>query len=107
MVNRPLNILFITARLPSLGVHAGGVRMYHLIKGLSAYHHISLLSYIVREEDREHIPAIARFCRKVEVILRDHNLGVYNPLCLKPRGLVGYLNPEMALAVSRELATQA
>ena len=106
-MNRPLNILFITARLPSLGVHAGGVRMYHLIKGLSAYHHISLLSYIVREEDREHIPAIARFCRKVEVILRDHNLGVYNPLCLKPRGLVGYLNPEMALAVSRELATQA
>ena len=106
-MSQPLNILFITARLPSLGVHAGGGRMYHLIKGLSEYHHISLLSYIVREEDREHIPAIAKFCRKVEVILRDHNLGVYNPLCLKPRGLVGYLNPEMALAVSRELATHA
>jgi glycosyltransferase involved in cell wall biosynthesis len=82
--------------------------MFHLIKGLSEYHHISLLSYIVREEDREHIPAIAKFCRKVEVILRGQSPRVYNPLCLKPRRLlVEYLNPQMAQAVARELACQA
>ena len=107
-MGQPLNILFVTAHLPSVGVHAGGGRMFHLIKGLSEYHHISLLSYIVREEDREHIPAIAKFCRKVEVILRGHNPRVYNPLCLKPRRLlVEYLNPQMAQAVARELACQA
>ena len=64
-MGQPLNILFVTAHLPSMGVHAGGGRMFHLIKGLSEYHHISLLSYIARDEDREHIPAIEKFCRKV------------------------------------------
>lgn len=107
-MRQPLNILFITAHLPSIGVHAGGGRMFHLIEGLSEYHHISLLSYIAREEDREHIPAIEKFCRKVEVILRGHNPEVYNPFCLKPRRLlVEYLNPRMAEAVARELATRA
>ena len=107
-MSQPLNILFITAHLPSVGVHAGGGRMFHLIKGLAEYHDISLLSYIAREEDREHIPDIQQFCRKVEVILRGQNPRVYNPLHLKPRRLlVEYLNPEMTLAVARELATRA
>src|SRR5574337_147964 len=105
-LNRSLSLLFVTAHLPSFGVHAGGGRMFHLLRGLSRYHQINLLSYVEREDDLEHLPSLRQFCQKVKFVLRGQTFDAYNPFGLKPRQLTrDYGNPQMFQAIAGELST--
>jgi glycosyltransferase involved in cell wall biosynthesis len=80
--------------------------MFHLLRGLSRYHQINLLSYVEREDDLEHLPPLRQFCQKVKFVLRGQTFDAYNPFGLKPRQLtVDYGNPQMFQAIAGELST--
>jgi hypothetical protein len=65
-----LNILFLSAHLPVLGVHGGGVRMYHNLRILSERHSVTLLSFIEQEREVEHVPELERLGIEVRTVLR-------------------------------------
>lgn len=80
--------------------------MFHLLRGLSRYHQINLLSYVEREDDLEHLPSLRQFCQKVKFVLRGQTFDAYNPFGLKPRQLTrDYGNPQMFQAIAGELST--
>ncbi|MBI1746764.1 MAG: glycosyltransferase [Acidobacteria bacterium] len=80
---RPLNVLMITAYLPQRGFHAGGVRMLELIRGLSARHRITLLTFLETEAERPFVAEAATYCEEVRAILRrplpESHLFSYEP----------------------------
>jgi len=50
-----MNILVLTAHLPILGMHGGGMRMYHNIRILSRKHQVSVFSFIESEREVEQV----------------------------------------------------
>ncbi len=67
---RPLRILMVTAYLPHFGVHAGAGRMFNLIKRIGSRHRVSLLTFLESEDERRFVPDIARYCERLEAVLR-------------------------------------
>jgi glycosyltransferase involved in cell wall biosynthesis len=65
-----VRVLCVSAQLPAVGVHAGGARAFHLLRGLARHHELHLLSFISRESEREHVPALEAFCARVGLVLR-------------------------------------
>ncbi len=64
-----MKILFVSAVLP-WPLHSGGqIRMYNLLKALSARHEITLVSFIRDASEREYKKHLG-FCRNVEVVMR-------------------------------------
>ncbi len=64
-----MNILFISAVLP-FPLHSGGqIRMYNLMKRLSAKHRITLVSFIRDSSEINYIPSL-NFCTSVHTIIR-------------------------------------
>lgn len=80
---RPLNILMLTAYLPHSGFHAGGVRMFELIRHLSARHRITLVTFLETEAERPRLAEVAPYCADVQAVLRQPppplNLFPYEP----------------------------
>lgn len=73
-----LKILFLTPYFPSL-LHGGGVRMYQMIRALSKYHDIYLISFWDNPKDRTYFDALEQFCHRVIRILRypsPHSLSI-------------------------------
>ncbi|MBI5233286.1 MAG: glycosyltransferase [Deltaproteobacteria bacterium] len=66
--DKRLRILFITAFLPSIGVHAGGGRMFKIIEMLSKEHDVRLISFYDAEE-QPYIAPLERLCLSVDVII--------------------------------------
>ncbi len=58
--------------------------MYNTIKILSRRHSISLLSFIQQESEREHIPALAQYCRTLQVVLLPPSRSYLNCLLNVP-----------------------
>ncbi len=64
----PVNILFITEKFPYPLDSGGRIRTYHILKGLSQEHAITLITTAEKEEQRQYIPELENVCREVRVI---------------------------------------
>lgn len=69
-----LKILFVTAYLPHVGIHAGGGRMFKVIEILARRYDITLISFLEFEEEKKYIPEIKKHCVSVKTILRRPTL---------------------------------
>lgn len=63
-----MKILFLTHSLP-WPLHEGvRLHVYHLLKELSTRHELHLVSFIEREEEQQHRPRLAPFCRSIRLV---------------------------------------
>jgi len=90
-----LNILFLTAHLPVLGLHGGGVRMFHNLKALSRKHRVRLISFIESENEKEHISDLVDMGIRVATLLRRPSVS-RDLLVPKPREHDEYRSQELA-----------
>jgi len=65
--NRPKKILIVSKRLPRLGLDGSWV-VVNLIKGLSAHHEITLLSFMETDEEKLHADYLRQYCKEVKTI---------------------------------------
>lgn len=63
-----MKILFVTPRFPSPPIKGDKLRNYYFIKELSRENDVSLLSFIEKEEDREYVEEMEKYCNQVEVV---------------------------------------
>lgn len=63
-------ILLISPYFPYPHHDGGRARMYNLIKHLAPYYNIYLLSFISSEEEKQYIPHMEQYCKKVFVVLQ-------------------------------------
>ncbi len=67
-----MRILFLSALLPYPLSSGGQIRIYHLLRELGKKHDITLLSHIRKESERESVPKLRPFCKRVELFHRGH-----------------------------------
>lgn len=106
-----MNILFLSAWFPYPPDNGSRIRIFNLIRQLSRWHEITLLSFTNHERDREHVGSLKRFCREVEVV-PGKEFRPWSPRALggflssRPRWLVDVYDPKMRACVERALAHQ-
>lgn len=100
-------VLVVCAYLPCLGVHSGGNTMFHLISNLARRHRLTVLSFYESESELEHIPALAQYCERLEVLYRGQTFETANVWGLKPAEIVyEFYHSRMRRLVQQYLATQ-
>lgn len=65
-----MKILMLTPYLPFPLMSGGQTRSYNLIKNLSKKHEITLFSLVKDDKERQYIPELEKFCKKVKVFNR-------------------------------------
>jgi len=65
-----LKILLLVPFLPNTSMSGGQTRWFNIIKYLSKSHEITLFSLIKDESEKRFIPALEKYCEKVEVFFR-------------------------------------
>ncbi len=102
-----MKILLLTPYLPYPPSSGGQVRSYNLIRELYEKHDITLFCYIRENKEREFIPELEKYCRKVRVFKRRK---AWSPLNILLAGISPYpflvaiyLSPTFRRAVSQEL----
>ncbi len=65
-----MKILMLVPFLPNTSMSGGQTRWYNIIKGLSKEHEITLFSLIKDESEKQFIPELKKYCKKVEVFRR-------------------------------------
>lgn len=65
-----MKILMLVPFLPNTSMSGGQTRWYNIIKGLSKSHEITLFSLIKDESERQFIPELLKYCKKVKVFSR-------------------------------------
>jgi glycosyltransferase involved in cell wall biosynthesis len=98
-----LNILFLTAHLPVLGLHGGGMRMFYNLKILAEKHRVTLLSFIESEQEREKLPELEALGIEVKVVRRRPCVARHL-LVPKPREHDEFASPDMKALVQQTLA---
>ncbi len=63
-------VLWVTAYLPHIGRHAGAGRMYHLLKRISPYYSVRLLSFLEHDDEKAFVPELENLCESVHVMRR-------------------------------------
>lgn len=66
-----MKILIISMAFPYPTKAGGKLRVYNLIREISKYHEIYLISLIYKDEI-EYIPELLKFCKQVEVVPVEH-----------------------------------
>ena len=105
-----MRIVFISRWLPKPINNGSKLRIYNLIRGLSEYHDVTLLSFVDGSEEDPNSQELLSLCSKIEVVpWRDYNpysqkarLGFFN---FKPRYLVGIYSREMEHLIKETLAS--
>lgn len=105
-----MKILMLVPFLPIDQMSGGQTRWYHLIKHLSQKHEITLMSLIKDEEEREYLPQIEKYCKKVYVFKRPKSPWTLRNLFLtlvsfNPLVVIRNLSLEERKAIKHELAT--
>lgn len=102
-----MKILLLTPYLPYPPSSGGQVRSYNLIRELYKKHDITLFCYIRDDKERQFIPELEKYCKKVKVFKRRK---AWSPLNILLAGISPYpflvaiyLSPTFRRAVSREL----
>jgi len=73
-----MNLLFLCPYLPVQGMHAGGGRMFSLIREHAKHHSVSVISFVT-EEDRGHVGSLAGHCAAVVPVMRYHRTVARTP----------------------------
>jgi polysaccharide biosynthesis protein PslH len=63
-----MRILCLTSRLPYPPDRGDRLRAYHILRHLGQEHELTLVSFIRREAERDHIQHLGAFCRDVRVV---------------------------------------
>jgi glycosyltransferase involved in cell wall biosynthesis len=102
--NKKLKILFVTAMLPSK-MHGGGTAMLNMIKKISKYDDISLISFIDFEEERGYVKYIKPYVKKIKIFERWSQRKVLDKgVGLIPDGFRDeFYCPEMVTEINSEL----
>jgi hypothetical protein len=66
-----MRILMLTPYLPYPLLSGGQIRTYNLLKKLAKSHDVTLFALIKEESERQYIPELEKYCRKVEVFKRQ------------------------------------
>jgi len=85
-----MKILMLVPYLPTITMSGGQTRWYNIIKHLAKKHEISLFSLIKDDSERQLIPELKKYCKKVRVFarpkkpwtLRNILLSVFGPFPL-------------------------
>lgn len=102
-----MKILLLTPYLPYPPSSGGQVRSYNLIRELYKKHDITLFCYIRDDKERQFIPELEKYCKKVKAFKRRK---AWSPLNILLAGISPYpflvaiyLSPTFRRAVSKEL----
>lgn len=102
-----MKILLLTPYLPYPPSSGGQVRSYNLIKQLYKKHDISLFCYIRDDKERQFIPELKKYCKKVKVFKRRQAWAPLNVLLagisLYPFLVAIYLSKTFRSSVAEEL----
>ncbi len=100
-------VFMVCAYLPCLGTHGGGNMMFNLIRNLSKNHRLTVLSFYDEESELSHVPQLATYCERVEVLYRGQSFRTSNLFGLKPPEIVReFYHEGMERLVKSYLATQ-
>lgn len=66
-----MKILMLTPYLPFPLLSGGQIRTYNLLKKLATQHEVTLFALIKEESERQYIPELEKYCRKVVVFKRS------------------------------------
>jgi glycosyltransferase involved in cell wall biosynthesis len=109
-----MKILFITEKFPYPLDSGGRIRTYHILKGLSQEHDITLVTTIEKENQRQYIPELEKVCREVSVIKAPYEttlqLGVKlikNLFSSVPIVVERHYVPGVAEEIRRQITCQA
>lgn len=103
-----MKILMLVPFLPNTSMSGGQTRWYNIIKGLSKEHDITLFSLIKDESEKQFIPELQKYCKKVEVFSRPkspwtlRNL-LFTAFSYYPLLVVRNYSPKEKRAVLQEL----
>src|SRR3989338_11157532 len=102
-----MKILMLTPYLPYPPSSGGQVRSYNLIRELYKKHDITLFCYIRDDKERQFIPELEKYCKKVEVFKRRTAWSPFNillaGLSFYPFLVAIYLSRAFKKAIAREL----
>lgn len=104
-----MNILFLSRWFPYPATNGSKLRIYNLLRGLSAAHRITLVSFYEPAEGAPDTAGLADLCEQVETVpWREYQpsslrslLGLFNPT---PRSVVDTFSPQMAEKIQAVLA---
>lgn len=105
-----MNILMLTPYLPYPLFSGGQIRTYNLLKNLSKKHTITLFALIKSESEREYIPELEKYCKRVVVFKRPQkpftlrNI-LHTGFSLFPFLVIRNLVDEVRYAVQKELSS--
>ena len=104
-----MKILMLTPYLPYPLISGGQTRSFNLIKNLSRKHEITLFSLIKDEKEKENIPELLKYCKKVSVFNRSQSPWTARNILLTGFGLYPFLvirnlSSEEKEAVKKELS---
>ena len=106
-----MRILMLVPYLPTITMSGGQTRWYNIIKYLAKKHEITLFSLIKDDSEREFIPELRKYCKKVEVFERPKNpwtlrniiLSVFGPF---PLLVIRNSSLKERKAIRKELRTE-
>jgi len=103
-----MKILMLTPYLPYPLMSGGQTRSFNLIKNLSKKHEITLFSLIKDEKEKENIPELLKYCKKVSVFKRSQYPWTLRNILLTGFGLYPFLvirnlSSEEKEAIKKEL----
>jgi glycosyltransferase involved in cell wall biosynthesis len=106
-----MKILMLTPYLPYPLMSGGQTRSFNLIKNLSKKHEITLFSLIKNEREKENIPELLKYCRKVSVFSRSKTPWTLRNILLTGFGLYPFLvirnlSSEEKEAIKKELTDE-
>ncbi|NMC36059.1 glycosyltransferase [Candidatus Beckwithbacteria bacterium] len=83
-----MKILMLTPYLPYPLLSGGQIRTYNLLKNLKDHHEITLFSLIKDDGERQYLPQLKKFCKKVVLLKRTKN--PWSPRNILLAGLTAY-----------------
>lgn len=103
-----MKILFLSRWFPHPMNNGSKIRINNLLRGLSQYHNVTLLSFADQPGVNPEAPEIREVCAKVQVIpWREFDPSTTRArlgfLSIKPRSVVDTFSPEMAEAITATL----
>lgn len=104
-----MKILMLVPFLPNTRMSGGQTRWYNIIKLLSKEHDITLFTLIKDEKEREFIPELKKYCKKVKVFYRSKSPWTIRNLFLTafsyyPLLVIRNYSPKEKKAIESELA---
>jgi len=106
-----MKILMLTPYLPYPLMSGGQTRSFNLIKNLSRKHEITLFSLIKDEKEKENIPKLLEYCKKVAVFKRSKSPWTLRNILLTGFGpypflVIRNLSSEEKEAIKKELSEE-